>query len=104
MSVEDFLDWAERQPGRYELIGDGQVMAFSEYTESGNTVVLTHTEVMPDYEGKGLASRLVRQVLDEIHDQHKQVAPVCPLVARYIRTHTEYQILVEPRNQHMLEK
>jgi Uma2 family endonuclease len=28
MSVEEFLDWAERQPGRYELV-DGEVVAMA---------------------------------------------------------------------------
>ena len=47
---------------RYELdLGDG--MALAEYVLGHGLIVLTHTEVPPKYEGRGIGKELVQGVL-----------------------------------------
>ena len=48
---------------RYELdLGDG--MALAEYVLGHGLIVLTHTEVPPKYEGRGIGKELVQGVLE----------------------------------------
>ena len=72
---------------RYELdLGDG--MALAEYVLGHGLIVLTHTEVPPKYEGRGIGKELVQGVLEDIRKKEIKVVPQCPFVAAYIRRHT----------------
>lgn len=81
---------------RYELVDEGQVVAFAEYKLTRDAVVLTHTEVAPGHEGKGYGSTLARQALDDVRAQRKKVVPVCEFIAGYVGKHREYDDLVSP--------
>ena len=78
---------------RFEVILDGKV-AFSKYLLAGEMIVIEHTEVPVELEGKGLASRIVRTALDYARAQKLKVMPLCPFTAGFIHKHPEYQDLV----------
>ncbi len=80
---------------RFEIIVDGQVAGFADYLLLPTKVVFTHTEVLPAYEGKGLAGRLVKHALDVTRDTGLKVEPRCEYVARYIQRHPEYHDLLD---------
>lgn len=44
--------------------------------------------------GAGLASRLIKDTLDEMRARGIAVLPYCPFVKRYIQRHADYQDLV----------
>ena len=79
---------------RYEIHVDGALAGFMTYRAQPGGLVLKHTEVADEFEGHGLASRLVQAALDDIRRRGLQVVPLCPLVAKYIRKHPEYADLV----------
>ncbi|QLQ09084.1 MAG: N-acetyltransferase [Nocardioidaceae bacterium] len=79
---------------RYEATIGDEVVGFAAYHRSGDTVVLPHVEVRPEYGGRGIASALARFALDDIRTAGLQVMPVCPFVKRYIETHAAYQDLI----------
>ena len=80
---------------RFVATVDGEPAAFVEYMRGGDVVVLTHTEALPGFDGQGVASELVRSVLEEIRSHGYLVRPVCPYVARWIEKHPgEYDDLV----------
>lgn len=81
---------------RYELVEQGQVVAFAEYERDGDTVKFTHTEVVPGNEGKGFGSLLAKQALDDVRTQSVQIVPVCEFIAGYVKKHPEYAPLVKP--------
>lgn len=82
---------------RYELRRGATVIGFSEFNRVGaDTVMFTHSEVDPAHEGKGYGSRLAREALEHVHAQGKQVIPMCPFIAAYIRRHPEYIAYVRP--------
>ena len=81
---------------RYELVDAGQVVAFADYRQENDAVVLIHTEVSPEHGGKGYGSALARQALDDIRTRQKKVVPVCEFMAGYIGKHPEYGDLVQP--------
>ncbi len=78
---------------RFEMDLDGET-AFIDYIERGDTIVMTHTEVPPAFEGKGVGSKLVKGALDSVKESGKQINPMCSFVAAYIKRHQEYQSLV----------
>ena len=78
---------------RFEISLDGQ-LAFSKYLLAGEMIVIEHTEVPVELEGKGLASLIVRTALDYARAQKLKVMPLCPFTAGFIHRHPEYQDLV----------
>ncbi|MBD8080306.1 GNAT family N-acetyltransferase [Cellulosimicrobium arenosum] len=83
---------------RFEVrASDGVVAGFAAYQRYGEdpgTLVFTHTEVDPAYEGKGVGSALVSQALDQARQAGEGVVAMCPFVQAYLRRHPEYEDLV----------
>ena len=78
---------------QYEYHIDG-ALAKIEYIKAKNKIYLTHTEVPKELEGKGVASSLVKQVLEDIETKELTLIPMCPFVAAYIKRHPEWKKLV----------
>src|SRR5262249_18695854 len=76
-----------RDRNRFEIRKGEKVAGFTEYRRNGELIAFTHTEVAPDYEGKGLASRLNAAVLDQARKEGLEVLPFCPFVRSYIAKH-----------------
>lgn len=74
---------------RYELDTDHGV-ALAVYHEQGDSMVFTHTEVPPVDEGKGFASRLVKEALADAHRRGFRIVPACSFVVAYVRRHPEF--------------
>ena len=79
---------------RFEIRVDGEVAGFTEYRLRPGLIAFVHTLTDPRFEGRGLASRLVRTALSEARSQGQSVLPFCPFVRAYIAGHTEYLDLV----------
>jgi predicted GNAT family acetyltransferase len=88
---------------RYEARVDG-ALAFLAYSRHGDRIVLIHTEVPPEIEGRGVAAALARYALDEARAQGWTVIPSCPYVASYIRRHPDYLPLVAESWRERLER
>jgi predicted GNAT family acetyltransferase len=82
------------QAHRYEVLADGQVAGYVEYELDPGTILFIHTEIDEAYEGKGLASMLVRHVLDDARERGLAVLPLCPFVRGWIGRHEDYLDLV----------
>jgi uncharacterized protein len=79
---------------RYELWDGGTRAGLFEYRIRGDVVAMTHTEVEPELQTKGLGTRLVADALADTRARGRTVQPFCPFVAAYIREHPEYADLV----------
>ena len=77
---------------QYEFHIDGAI-ARIEYIKAQGKIFLTHTEVPAKFEGKGIGSALVKQVLDDIRQKGLILVPLCPFVSAYINRHPEYNTL-----------
>lgn len=75
---------------RFEAHVGEELAAFAVYRMEPGRLVLTHTETLPGFEGRGIASRLAGAVLDTARARGLLVTPVCPFIAAYIRKHPEY--------------
>jgi predicted GNAT family acetyltransferase len=78
---------------RYEYTVDG-ALCFVAYRRSPGVVALTHAEVPPALEGRGVGSRMVRAILDQVRVDGDKVVPLCSFVVAFIRRHPEFQDLV----------
>ena len=89
----------EPDRNRYEARAGGDVVGVVDYRPAGDppgsVLVITHTGVPPQHEGKGIASHLVREVLDDVRAQGRRIVPACSFVAAYVQRHQgEYGDLV----------
>lgn len=82
--------------GQYHLIVDGTEVGELDYRDHRGRRVVTHTGVRPAFEGRGLASRLVRRALDDVRAEQILVVPQCSYVAAYLDRHPQDQDLVGP--------
>ncbi|PZG07449.1 GNAT family N-acetyltransferase [Nonomuraea aridisoli] len=80
---------------RFEIHVDGKLAGFADYRLLPTKVIFTHTEVLPEYEGQGLAGKLVGHALQVSADTGLRVVPACPYVAKYIERHPEFKELVD---------
>ncbi|MET8230704.1 GNAT family N-acetyltransferase [Micromonospora sp. NPDC005298] len=79
---------------RFEILVDDALAGFVAYVPRGEALVLTHTEVDPGFQGRGVASALVRGTLDEIRARGGRLVPQCRFVAAFVDRHPEYADLV----------
>lgn len=85
----------DREARRYELTIDGLTSVVM-YNEAGGGLMITETIVPPALEGRGLASRMARYVLEDIRRRGLVVLPTCPFFAAYLKKHPEWTDVVHP--------
>jgi len=79
---------------RFELHVGGELAGFVDYRLRGHVLNLVHTEVLPKYQGEGLAADLARASLDAARERHLAVIPSCPYIRSWLGSHPEYADLV----------
>ena len=94
VSVRDNAD-----KSRYEVEVDGELAGFVDCRLHGAVAALTHTEVLAGFEGRGLASQLIRQTLDDARTRGWAVQPFCSFVRDYVVKHPDYADLVRPADR-----
>ncbi|HZW27866.1 MAG TPA: GNAT family N-acetyltransferase [Trueperaceae bacterium] len=82
-----------REASRFEVELDGHV-AVLEYVRVRRSLLLVHTGVPEQLEGRGIGSTLARAALDYVRHARLIAVPMCPFVRAYIRRHPEYLELV----------
>jgi uncharacterized protein len=88
---------------QYEVELEGHTATLA-YEREGNTITFLHTEVPPELEGHGIASKLAHTALEDARAQGLTVVPLCPFVASYIRRHPDYLPLLTETEQARLRK
>jgi predicted GNAT family acetyltransferase len=82
---------------RYEAWAGERLAGFVQYRREPGTMVLTHTEVEPDFEGGGVGAQLARAALEGTRSEGLEVNPQCPFVGAWIARHRDYMDLVPER-------
>ena len=83
-----------RAASRFEAEIDGR-LAVCHYHRHDDVLDLTHTEVPPAAQGRGIAAVLVQATLDWARHEGLRVRPRCSYVASYMRRHPETHDLLE---------
>jgi predicted GNAT family acetyltransferase len=84
---------------RYEARLGDQLAGWVEYGRVESRLVAFHTEVPPAFGGKGIASALVRRVLDDARAAGLKVTPRCPFFAAHFERHPEDADVLAPRRE-----
>jgi predicted GNAT family acetyltransferase len=81
------------EAARFEAAFDAG-LALCSYRRHGDLLLITHTEVPPALEGRGIAAALVQATLDWARTEGLRVRPLCSYVAAYMRRHPQTQDLL----------
>lgn len=81
------------EASRFEAVFD-EGLAVCAYRRQGDLLLVTHTEVPPRLEGRGIAAALVKATLDWARAEGLRVRPLCSYVAAYMRRHPQAQDLL----------
>jgi predicted GNAT family acetyltransferase len=80
-----------------EAISGDTVIGGLTYTVAAeNRLVLVAAAVFPEYRGQGVATELIRRVLDDVRSRGKTVTILCPIVWAFIDRNPGYSDLVDP--------
>jgi hypothetical protein len=81
---------------RFEVWIDGHLSKL-DYIIHGNTIVMTHVGVYPEYRGQGIAAKITQAGLEYAKGKSLRVVPMCSYVAAYIRRNPQYSELIKPQ-------
>lgn len=85
--------WDE-QASRYELRVGDELAGVLDVRDSGDRVVLPHTEIDQRRQGQGLGAVLVTAALDDLRERGKPIVPTCWYVREFIDRHPDYADLL----------
>lgn len=90
-----------REPGRFVIAVEGRTVGLADFYDdlsSGTGKRLfPHTEVSPQFQGRGLATILVAEALRVTRSEGLRIVPTCWMVAEYIDKHPEYAEITDRR-------
>ncbi|OBJ50849.1 GNAT family N-acetyltransferase [Mycobacterium sp. 1423905.2] len=81
---------------RYTIAVDGQVVGLADFADRGDQRVFYHTEIDPEFGGRGLATILLEEALQEARAEGKRIVPVCSMVGTVLKKHPEYNDITDP--------
>lgn len=84
---------------RYEARFGDTLAGYAQYVRTPGLIAFVHTEVDPQFEGRGVAAALARSSLDEARATGTAVLAACPFYAGWIQRHPEYQDLLASTEQ-----
>ena len=87
-----------QESDRFSISVDGQKVGFVEFADRDGQRVFTHTEVLDEFGGRGLATILVDEALTESRDAGLRIVAVCPMVVAFVKKHHEFDDVVDPVN------
>jgi predicted GNAT family acetyltransferase len=82
--------------GRYTISVDGRPVGLTAVADCDNQRVFYHTEVDDRFEGRGLATILVREALETTRADRKRIVAVCQMVAAFLKKHPEFSDITDP--------
>jgi predicted GNAT family acetyltransferase len=84
-------------PDRFTIAVDGKTVGLTDFHDVDGRRIFPHTEVLPQYRGRGLATILVGEALQSTRTAGLRIVPTCWMVAEYIDKHPEYAEFTDAR-------
>ena len=84
---------------RYEVFVDAVLAGFTEYRLGVREITFFHTEVFPEFGGRGVGGQLAVGALSDARDRDLAVIPECPFIRTYQRKHPDWAALVPERRR-----
>ena len=84
------------QPNRVTLLVDNRIVGFATFPQiEENVVVINHTTVYPQYQGKGFASKIMEEVVKVLIEKEMKCRTSCSYAAGWFLKHPEYNYLLD---------
>lgn len=80
---------------RFTIEVDGTPAGYAEFADRDGRRTFPHTEVDDAFQGRGLATILIGDALQQTRDAGLRIVPVCPMVAAYVKKHPEFDDVVD---------
>lgn len=81
--------------GRYYIALAPGAEAEMTYSKTGDgPMIIDHTGVPREYEGRGIAAQLVKASIEDARTQGFKIHPVCPYVVAQFKRHPEWSDLL----------
>jgi predicted GNAT family acetyltransferase len=84
-----------QEPDRFTITVDGQTAGFTQIVDRDGKRIFPHTEVDDAFQGRGLATILIGEALDQTRAAGLRIVPVCEMVAAYVKKHPELNDVVD---------
>jgi predicted GNAT family acetyltransferase len=98
-SAFDFHLVKDEKAGIYQaIVGNTEIAGLTYDLAGDKRLVLLATTVLPEFRKKGVATELIRRVLDDVRTQEKTVTIMCPIVRTFIEHNPEYADLIDPQH------
>lgn len=76
---------------RFTISVDEQMVGYAQYERRDDSWLFTDTYIKPEFNGRGLAGKLVGHALDEVIATGGTIVPVCPYVVGFVEKNPQYQ-------------
>ncbi|MDB5613233.1 MAG: N-acetyltransferase [Devosia sp.] len=77
--------------GRYVIhLAPGFEAEMTFRKDDSGTIAIEHTGVPPEYEGRGIAAKLVNKAIADAREQGFKIVPVCSYVVAQFKRHPEW--------------
>ena len=83
------------EDGRYTIAVEGKQVGLADFADRGDQRVFYHTEIDPTYGGRGLATILVEEALNEARSEGKRIVPVCSMIGTVLKKHPEFDDITD---------
>jgi len=83
------LELNKQGRGAFNVYVDDAKAGEMEVAKIGNDLVVYHTEVQPQYEGKGFAKELLNAMVDYARQHKLKVIPLCPYTLAQFKRHPD---------------
>lgn len=92
MTDLEIVDLPEER--RYVARVGGELAGWVDYRRVRDRLVALHTEVLPEYGARGIASALVKRVIADARAAGETITPRCPFFVAHFERHPEDRDLV----------
>ncbi|WP_199750481.1 GNAT family N-acetyltransferase [Gynurincola endophyticus] len=79
--------------GDFRLVNESNNEVVGKMTylwENEDVMIIEHTEIDPEFQGKNLGEKLVEAAVDYVRKTDKKIIPLCPFANAVFRRRTEY--------------
>ncbi|MCV7352630.1 GNAT family N-acetyltransferase [Mycobacterium parmense] len=84
------------EEGRYVIAVEGQTVGLADFADRDGQRVFYHTEIDSSFGGRGLATILVEEALNESRAEGKRIVPVCSMIGTVLKKHPEFDDITDP--------
>jgi predicted GNAT family acetyltransferase len=83
------LNLNEKKHGAFVVIDRGEQIGEMVISIAGANLTVYHTEVSANAEGKGVAKKLLAEMVKYARENHLKIIPLCPFVHAQFKKHPD---------------